>query len=271
MKSFLNKNIATAFLVVTVVAIGTSQAAIVPLGTTAADFAVLGSSTVTNTGNTIINGDVGLYSGPSITGFAIPPTNTVVEGPGSTGLTNGPGIVHGTIYISHSVAQTAQSQVLATYDSLTGLTATVDLTGNDLGGLTLTAGVYDFASSAALTGTLTLSGTGDFVFRIGSTLDTATGAKVLASSGANVYWQVGSSATLLGGTDFVGNILAHTSITLNGGTLDGRALAMGGEVKISDAETINVPTTVPEPATMCLLGFGALNMLRRRRKFLPMK
>jgi hypothetical protein len=251
MKSFLKnykKNIATAFLVVAVVAIGTSQAAIVPLGTTAAGFAVLGGSAVTNTGNTILNGDLGVYPSASITGFP-------------------PGIVNGTIYQGNATALLAQNQVLATYNSLTGLTPTSDLSGQDLGTVALlTAGVYDFTSSAYLTGTLTLSGTGDFVFRIVSTLGTATGAKVLLTGGAdasNVYWQLGTSATLGTGTNFVGNILASANITLNGGTLDGRAMARTEAVNIYSAETITTP--IPEPATLCLLGFGALSLLRRKK------
>jgi type VI secretion system secreted protein VgrG len=142
---------------------------------------------------------------------------------------------------------------------------TQDLTGQDLGTLTLTPGVYNFNSSAQLTGALTLSGTGDFVFQIGSTLTTASGSSVLTIGGAdagNVFWQVGSSATLGTTTAFKGSIVALTSITLDTGAtiMDGRALARNGAVTL-DSNIINVP----EPATLCLLGFGALSLLRKRR------
>jgi type VI secretion system secreted protein VgrG len=162
----------------------------------------------------------------------------------------------------------AQSEALATYNSLTTLPITANLTGQDLGTVALlTAGVYYFSSSAFLTGTLTLDGPGDFVFRTVSTLGSASGAKVLLTGGANannVYWQLGSSATLGSGTDFVGNILASANITLNGGTLDGRAMARTEAVNIIGAETVTIPT-IPEPATLCLLGFGALSLIRRKK------
>jgi hypothetical protein len=250
MKRFLKnyeKIIVTAFLVVAVVAIGTSQAALIPLGTTAANFAVLGGSTVTNTGSSTFIGDVGSSPTPAIVGITAP-------------------MVTGILYIAADPATaTAQSEVLATYNSLTTLTGAIDLSGQDLGTVSpLTAGVYDFSSSAFLTGTLTLNGPGDFVFRIGSTLGTDSGAKVLLTGGAdasNVYWQVGSSATLGTGTDFVGNILASANITLDGGTLDGRAMAGTAAVNIVGAEIV----TIPEPATICLLGFGVLSLIRRKK------
>jgi type VI secretion system secreted protein VgrG len=140
------------------------------------------------------------------------------------------------------------------------------LTGHVLGSAgyqTLTAGVYDFTAAAQLTGTLTLSGPGDFVFRIGSSFGTSSNAEVLVTNGAdagNVYWQVGSSVALNTGTAFKGNILTNSSIVLNDGTLDGRALA-GSSVTII-GETI---TTIPEPTTICLLGLGALSLIRRKK------
>ncbi len=226
-----------------------AYAAIVDLGT-AADFAILGGSAVTNTGSSVINnGNVGSSPTPAVSGF-------------------GPVVVNNGILYTAASSVTAQAHTDAAtaYSTLSALTPSIDLTGQDLGGLTLTAGVYSFSSSAQLTGTLILDGTGDYVFLIGSTLTTASSALVTATNGANVYWVVGSSATLGTGTTFIGNILALASITLDGGgTLDGRALAINGAVTISAAETINVPTTVPEPATLCLLGFGVLSMIRRKK------
>jgi hypothetical protein len=209
----------------------------------AQSFAVLGASTVTNTGSTTIYGDVGLYPGPSITGFST--TNTVVNGPGSTGLINGPGLVTGTIHISDGVAQQAQVDALAAYTTLAGLPGTS--LGQELGGLILTPGVYKFASSAQLTGALTLDFSsnpgGDFVFQIGSTLTTASNSSVNVINGGSlsgVYWQVGSAATLGTSTMFAGNILAIDSVTMNTNAdiLCGRAIALNGAVAL-DADRIS--------------------------------
>jgi len=119
------------------------------------------------------------------------------------------------------------------------------LTGQDLGGKTLTPGVYTFSSSAKLTGTLTLSGNGIFIFQMGSTLTTASNAKVLVTNGAQgcgVYWKVGSSATLGSGTEFKGTVIALTSITMVTGAsiLPGRALARNGAVTL-DSNRISMP------------------------------
>lgn len=215
-----------------------SQAAL-DLGS-ADSFAVLGGSTVTSIGNTVLNGNLG--AGTTITGFYPP------------------GIVNGTIYAGGSVAANAHSGALTAYNILAGETSIQNLTGQDLGGLTLVPGVYRFDSSAQLTGTLTLNAGNNpdarFDFLIGSTLGTASSSSVSLINGAqagNVFWQVGSSATLGADTSFYGSILADQSITLNNGaSMSGRALALNAAVTL-DANVI----TVPEPATFWLLTFCA--------------
>ena len=199
---------------------------------TAQSFAVLAGSTVTNTGSTIIGGNVGVSPGSAVTGFP-------------------PGIVMapGTIHAADAVATQAQSDLTTAYVTLAGMPPTSNLTGMDLGGLTLTPGVYKFDNSAQLTGTLTLNALGNpdsvFVFQIGSTLTTASSSSVVMVNDGlhdNVFWQVGSSATLGTTTAFVGNIVALTSIGLNtGATIEcGRALARNGAVTM-DTNTIFIP------------------------------
>ncbi len=197
------------------------QPASVNLGKAGA-FAVLAGTTVTNTGPSVIMGNLGVSPGTAVTGF---PPGTVV---------------HGAINAGDAVAAAAQTDLTTAYNAAAGLAPDQDLTGQDLGGQTLTAGVYKFDSSAGLTGTLTLNGQGnphaEFVFQIGSTLTTASASNVVFTNGAracNVFWQVGSSATLGTGTAFAGNILALTSITATTGTsVDGRLLARNGAVTL---------------------------------------
>ncbi|WP_414527372.1 ice-binding family protein [Nodularia chucula] len=239
-----------------------AKAATVSLGT-ASDFAVLGGSTVTNTGFSMITGNLGVSPGSAVTGF--PP-----------GIVNPPG----TINAGDAIAFQAQADNQSAYNNLAGLAFTQDLTGQDLGGLTLTPGVYFFSSSAQLTGDLTLDNLGDpnahFVFQIGSTLTTASNSSVLVSNGAdsqNVFFQVGSSATLGTGTQFKGNILANTSITLNTGAniQCGRALAQNGAVTL-DTNNVSIacvpPETVPEPFSIIgtLVGGTAVLLTRKKLK-----
>jgi Ice-binding-like len=189
-------------------------------------FAVLGGSTVTNTATpTTVNGNLGVSPGSAVTGFP-------------------PGIVTGgTIHAADSVAAGAQIDLTTTYDNLANTACNTDLTGQDLGGLTLTPGVYCFSTSAQLTGALTLNAQGNpnalFIFKMGSTLTTASGASVLLINGGSdcgVFWQVGSSATLGTGTALLGSIVALSSITLNtGASVSGRVLARNGAVTLDDS------------------------------------
>ena len=197
---------------------------------TAQNFGVLGGSTVTNTGATTVNGNVGVSPGSSVTGFP-------------------PGVVvGGAIHSNDAVAMQAQNDLTTAYNNIASTPCTVDLTGQNLGGLTLTPGVYCFTSSAQLTGALTLDALGNpnalFLFNIGSTLTTASNSSVtvINNGGSNcnkVFWRVGSSATLGTGTSFTGDILALSSITLTtGANTNGRTLARNGAVTL-DTNNVN--------------------------------
>ncbi len=195
-----------------------AAATAVGLGT-ADSYGVLGGQSVTNTGPSVVSGDLGVSPGSAISGFP-------------------PGTVLGTIHQNDAHAAGAQADLTTAYNNAAGQACDDNLTGQDLGGLTLVPGVYCFNSSAQLTGDLTLDAEGDpnavWVFQIGSTLTTASSSNVNLINGAspcNVFWQVGSSATLGTDTDFVGTIMALTSITLNtGADINGRALARNGSV-----------------------------------------
>ncbi len=198
---------------------------------TAGTFSILGGSTVTNTGaTTTITGSVGVSPGNSIIGLPA----------GQPTL--------GTIHAGDPTAANAQTDLTTAYNDLAGRPCGTNMTSLDLGGRTLAPGVYCFNSSAQLTGTVTLDGQGNansvFVIQIGSTLTTASNAAVSLIGGAlarNVYWQVGSSATLGTGTAFKGNIIALASITLtSGASLNGRALARTGAVTL-DTNAVTLP------------------------------
>jgi hypothetical protein len=231
----------------------TTMAVAPPLG--AADpFAVLGASTVTNTGPTIVNGDLGISPGAACTGLPAPCTG------------GGPGIVTGTIHAADATSLAAQNSITTAYNSLASQACNLVLTGTDLGGLTLTPGVYCFSSSAQLTGTLTLNALGNpgavWVFQIGSTLTTASSSRVVFINGGQAcgaFWQVGSSATLGTTTNFSGNILALASITLNtGATSSGGLFARTAAVTLDTNVVSRVgscgsglqptPTPLPTPS-----------------------
>jgi type VI secretion system secreted protein VgrG len=217
----------------------------------AATYGVLGASTVTSTGNTAIGGDLGVSPGTAITGFP-------------------PGTASGTTHSADTNAASAQNDALSAYTMASVMATTTVLTGTDLGGRTLHAGVYTFASSAGMTGILTLDGQGNskalFVFQMGSTLITATSASVVLINGAkacNVIWQVGSSATLGTGTHFAGIILAYASITGNAGvTVSGSLIALHATVTLindqitisNDCDVAAATTSPPGPASTSGVG-----------------
>ncbi len=224
---------------------GTATAAVaptVPLATSA-NYSVLAGSTVTNTGASILHESLGLWPGPAISGF--PPG--IVVPPGTTDTTN-------------AAAQQAQSDLTAAYVNAAGRPLDATTTA-DLANLHLQAGVYAGPSKGALAlnGPLVLDGAGDassvFIFQTDSALITGSASTVTLVNGAqacNVFWQVGSSATLGTGSVFVGNIMALTSITVTTGvSVEGRALARNGAVTL-DTDTFTTPscaTSLPTTTT----------------------
>lgn len=205
----------------------------------AAPFGVLAGTTVTNTGNTVVTGELGVSPGTAVTGFP----------PGTSGPQHN----------GDSVALTAQTDLTAAYVNAAAqpCPSTNNFAGVNLGGKTLVPGVYCQTTAPTLTGTLTLNGSGIYIFQIGSTLVTAPSASVVLIGGAQpcqIFWQVSSSATLDTTTTFIGTIMALTSIGMNNGvTLTGRALARNGAVTLINDRIIQpaactAVTPSPTPA-----------------------
>src|SRR5438309_2358116 len=204
----------------------------------ATTFAVLAGSTVTNTGATTVNGDLGLSPGIAVTGFP-------------------PGTVNGTIYAGVPAAAQAQLDLTTAYNDAAGRTVGAITVAGNLGGQTLTPGLYKSTSSLEISsGDLTLDAQGDvnavFIFQMASTLTTTSARQVILSGGAkaaNIFWQVGSSATLGTGSVFKGNILALASITVTtGATVEGRLLARTAAVTLdSNVVGLAIPADTTAP------------------------
>ena len=241
------KRVAAATLVIGLLALPLAASAASPttvyLGL-AAPFAILASETVTNTGPTVVTGDLGLHPGTEVTNFP-------------------PGILNGTLHIADTEALDGKNALITAYDDAARRTPETATNYDTVGGLVLVPGVYKATSTMGLTGTLTLDAEGDpnavWIFQVGSALTTASDSTVAFLNGVgqscNVFWQVTSSATIGTNTTFVGTILALTSIWVaTGASIDGRALARNGEVTL-DANEITktdcaavVPPPSPSPS-----------------------
>jgi hypothetical protein len=217
-------------LLVAVVGGGSASAATAPVGLgTAGAFAVMGASTVTNTGFSVISGSLGVSPGTAVTGFP-------------------PGVVlNGSIHAADATAGQAQQDITTAYNDVAGRPVTAAVTA-DLAGQTLLPGVYD-GGTLSLTGTLTLDAQSDagavFILRAASTLTTASASRVLLTAGTNpcgVFWLVGSSAALGTGSTLVGTVLAQTAITAGtGADVTGRLLARTAAVTLDDTK-VRLPT-----------------------------
>jgi len=228
-------------------------------------YAVLGATTVTNTGSSVLSGNLGLSPGTSITGFY--PAGEVINGSIYSGPT--------------SSAAAAQTDALTAFTSLNALPSTENLSGTNLGGLVLTPGVYAYSSSAELSGSPLMLNFEDLngatiILQIGSTLTTGSNSTVdVENLGTddNVYYAVGSSATLGTGTVLLGDILAQDSITVNTGAdiTCGSAIALTGAVTLDNNTITNCsatgsdvssemapPAVTAEPETLLLLSTGLL-------------
>ncbi len=239
-----NKNFIAVFLAIFMFTLPGLVTAATTINLGAADsFSVLAGSTITNTGSTVINGDIGLSPGTSITGFP-------------------PGILNGIQHAADTSAANAITDLTTAFNNATGQTP-VSIIPAELGGTTKTAGIYSSNDGTfGIAGTLTLDAAGDpsavFIFKTTTTLITAGASNIVLINGAqacNVFWQVGSSATLGANSTFKGNILALTSITLTtGANVEGRALASVGAVTldtntITKATCITTPTPPPTPTS----------------------
>ena len=247
MKTFSKGSIIVliAFLTIGITA-QVSAATAVNLGY-ARSFAILGGSTITNTGSTVVNGDLGLSPGNSVTGFP-------------------PGLVNGNKYIADTVALQAKTDLTAAYLNAAGQTP-VTTVPTELGGTVKLPGTYDSTGGTfGITGTLTLDGLNNpdsvFIFKTSSTLVTAGNSVVLLTNGAqacNIFWQVGTSATLGTSSIFKGNLMALTAITLTtGANVEGRVLARNAAVTLDSniitrslctGESVTSPTFTPTPSS----------------------
>jgi len=255
----------------------------VALGT-AVTFAVLGGTTVTTAGPSLITGDLGVSPGTAVTGFRPEPYNRIV-GPGTVTSDLG-GLVTGTIYAGGAVASLAHNDATIAYNFLQDqipTTTYLDIV-NELDGLTLTPGIYKYPSSANLlaNGILYLDFGGDpnalFIFQIGSTLVTNSNSQIVALNnpettcpGSNVFWAVGSSATIESDS-FIGTVIAYTTITMtNTGNVSGatnvagRMLALNGEVTMVNSiisvcgSSSGGGTKPPKPCRDFVTGGGWIN------------
>ncbi len=206
-----------------IIPVQTTVQATVPVAG-ASGLALLAGSGITNTGATNVTGDIGLSPGTSVGGFP-------------------PGILVGTLHINDAIATQAKLDLTTAYNDAAGRTCTdiVTLSGN-IGGLTLTPGLYKSTSSLAISsGDVTFDAKGNanavFIIQIASSLTTTSGRQVFLKGGAlasNIFWQVGSSATFGTTSVFKGTVMAMQSITFDtGATLDGKALARTGSVVLA--------------------------------------
>lgn len=215
------------FRVLLCLAVAMTNAIICPTLKSAAQFTVIAASSVSNTGPTVINGNLAMSPSISLTGF------------------NPPGVIHGVTKLGNGIALHAQKDLTSAYNYLKSAPVTAQMTGVDLAGKTLGPGVYKFDSAAGIdmsAGILTLSGAGTYIFQIGSALKTSANSEIRLINGAKagcIFWQVGSSATLGQNSVFVGNILAYASVKFaNGVTCNGSVYARTAAVSFI-ATTVN--------------------------------
>lgn len=237
MKKIHNVHIAVSLLTISLTAAAIAFAASpakVNLGK-ADSFAILAGSTITNIGSSVVNGDLGLFPGTAVTGFP-------------------PATLNGTQHIADALANQAKTALTDTYTDASNRTPVTTI-GTELGGTTQIPGVYTSnAGTFGLTGTLTLDAQGDpnavFIFKSASTLITASNSNIVLAGGAqacNIFWLVGSSATLGANSTLEGSIMALTSITLNTGAhVDGRVMAQNGAVTL-DSSTVIKPSCAVAP------------------------